>query len=145
MSAVYRATDPNLRRTVAVKVIHPHLSNEPEFVRRFEEEAAAVAQLRHHKRIQVFDFAHDGGLYFMVLEFVPGETLQSRLRRTTAAGQRLPLNEMVGIAASVCDAVDYAHQRGLVHRDIKPANVMLNPQGQAVLMDFGVAKILAGV
>ena len=72
MSAVYKATDPNLRRVVAVKMIHSHLSDNPEFVRRFEEEATAVAQLRHPNIIQVFDFNNDNGTYYMVLEFVPG-------------------------------------------------------------------------
>ena len=73
MSAVYKATDANLRRVVAIKMIHSHLSGNPDFVRRFEEEAAAVAQLRHPNIIQVFDFNHDGDEYYMVLEFVPGE------------------------------------------------------------------------
>ncbi|MCH7687989.1 MAG: protein kinase [Planctomycetes bacterium] len=76
MSAVYKGTDPNLRRTVAIKLIHAHLSEDPQFVSRFEEEAAAVAQLKHPNVIQVFDFDHDKDTYYMVLEFVPGETLQ---------------------------------------------------------------------
>ncbi|MBI1880620.1 MAG: protein kinase [Chloroflexi bacterium] len=142
MSTVYRATDPNLRRTVAVKLIHPHLSNDPEFVRRFEQEAAAVARLRHPNIIQVYDFNHDDGLYYMVLEYVLGETLQARLTALNAAQQRLPLAEVIQIAAAICDAVAYAHQRGMIHRDLKPANVMLNPEGQPILMDFGVAKML---
>ncbi|MCL4297527.1 MAG: SUMF1/EgtB/PvdO family nonheme iron enzyme [Anaerolineae bacterium] len=145
MSTVYQAADPNLRRTVAVKLIHPHLSNDPQFVRRFEQEAAAVAQLRHPNIIQVFDFAHDDGVYYMVLEYVPGETLQARLTTLNASGQRLPLGETIQIMGSVCDAVAYAHQRGMIHRDLKPANVMLNPQGQPILMDFGVAKMLGDV
>src|SRR5690606_10071630 len=81
MSSVYRASDPNLRRTVAVKIIHSHLSDHEEFVRRFEEEAAAVAQLRHSNIIQVYDFDDDSGTYYMVMEFVPGETLQGHLAR----------------------------------------------------------------
>ena len=88
MSAVYKATDPNLKRVVAVKLIHPHLSNEPDFVKRFEEEAAAVAQLRHPGIIQVYDFNNDDDNYYMVLEFVPGETIQDHLKRLTAAGRR---------------------------------------------------------
>src|SRR5690349_14164300 len=136
MSAVYRATDPNLRRTVAVKLVHAHLTNDQEFVRRFETEAATVAQLRHPNIIQVFDFDHDGGTYYMVLEFVPGETLHTRLRRLNAANQRLPLNELLQVSINVAEALDYAHARGLIHRDVKPANIMINPQGSAVLMDF---------
>ncbi|NJN97875.1 MAG: SUMF1/EgtB/PvdO family nonheme iron enzyme [Anaerolineales bacterium] len=145
MSTVYQATDPNLRRTVAIKLIHPHLSNDPQFVRRFEQEAAAVAQLRHPNIIQVFDFAHDEGIYYMVLEYLPGETLQARLTTLNAAHQRMPLNEIIQTMAAICDAVAYAHQRNMIHRDLKPANVMLNPQGQPILMDFGVAKMLGEV
>ncbi|MEJ2558393.1 MAG: protein kinase [Anaerolineae bacterium] len=142
MSAVYKAVDPNLHRTVAVKLIHPHLSQDPEFVRRFEKEAAAVAQLRHPNIIQVYDFDHEGDVYYMVLEFVPGETLQTWLKRLNNANRRLPLKDTIQIMATICDAVAYAHQRGTIHRDLKPANVILNPQGQPILMDFGVAKML---
>lgn len=144
MSAVYKGTDPNLRRTVAIKLIHPHLAVDPEFVRRFEEEAAAVAQLRHPNIIQVYDFNHDGDTYFMVLEFVAGQSLQEQLKSFHATGKRLPLDETIRIMATVCDAVHYAHERGMIHRDLKPANVMINASGQPILMDFGVAKILGG-
>jgi serine/threonine-protein kinase len=144
MSAVYRGTDPNLRRTVAIKLIHAHLTDDPDFVRRFEAEAAAVAQLRHPNLIQVYDFNHDGGTYFMVLEFVPGESLHARLARLAAAHQTLPVDQILSIGIDIAEAMDYAHQRGMIHRDIKPANIMLNPQGQAVLMDFGIAKIVGG-
>ncbi len=144
MSAVYKATDPNLKRVVAIKLVHPHLSRDPEFVRRFETEAAAVAQLRHPNIIQVFDFNHDGDTYYMVLEFVPGETLQARLKRINNANRKFSLEEVVKFASQVCDATDYAHKRGLVHRDIKPANVMLDIQGNAILMDFGIVRIVGG-
>ena len=144
MSAVYKASDPNLKRIVAVKLIHPHLSKDPEFVRRFEAEAAAVAQLRHPNIIQVFDFNHDGDTYYMVLEFVPGETLQAMLKRLNQQKRALPLEKVVKYAAQVCDAVEYAHKRNLIHRDIKPANVMINIHDQAILMDFGIVKIVGG-
>ncbi len=144
MSAVYRGSDPNLRRTVAVKLIHAHLSSDPEFARRFEQEAAAVAQLRHSNIIQVYDFNRDGDLLYMVLEYLPGETLQAKLKALHAAGQKLPVAEVVRIMAPVVEAVAYAHQRGMIHRDLKPANVMLNPDGQPILMDFGVAKMRGG-
>ncbi|MEP7355884.1 MAG: bifunctional serine/threonine-protein kinase/formylglycine-generating enzyme family protein, partial [Anaerolineales bacterium] len=142
MSAVYRAQDPNLRRTVAVKLIHSHLSADPEFVRRFEAEAAAVAQLRHPHIVQVYDFNHDEDVYYMVMEYLPGESLQTRLKNLAVAGQRFSLQDTADIIARVADAVAYAHGRGTVHRDLKPANVMLMPQDQPVLTDFGVAKIL---
>jgi serine/threonine-protein kinase len=144
MSAVYKATDPNLRRVVAVKMIHPHLSDNEEFVKRFEEEAAAVAQLRHPNIIQVYDFNQYDGAYYMVLEFVPGETLQDRLKRIDAAGRQLPFDDAARFIIDICEAANYAHVRGMIHRDIKPANVMLDTQNKAILMDFGIAKIVGG-
>ena len=144
MSAVYKANDPNLRRTVAVKLIHSHLSEDAQFVSRFEEEAAAVAQLRHPNIIQVYDFSNDDETYYMVLEFLAGETLQERQKRLSAASKRVANKEAIENIASICDALDYAHNRGMIHRDIKPANIMINVQGEAILMDFGVAKIVGG-
>jgi hypothetical protein len=144
MSAVYKATDPNLRRTVAIKLIHTHLASDPEFVRRFEEEAAAVARLRHHNIVQVYDFNHDGDTCYMVLEFVPGETLQDKLREISSQGQLLPLDQIIAIGVNVCEAVQYAHNQGMIHRDLKPANVMITPKEEAILMDFGIAKIVGG-
>lgn len=144
MSAVYKASDPNLKRVVAIKMIHTHLSDNPNFVQRFEEEAASVAQLRHPGIIQVFDFNKDDDVYYMVLEFVPGETFQDHLSRLNKEKRKLSGNKVAEYMAGICDAVDYAHQRGMIHRDIKPANLMLNTQGQAILMDFGIAKIVGG-
>ncbi len=144
MSSVYKGTDPNLKRVVAIKVIHPHLSSNSDFVQRFEEEAAAVAQLRHHGIIQVYDFNRDDDLYYMILEFVPGETLQDHLKRLNDSGRKLSHSQAIEYMASICDAVDYAHQRGMIHRDIKPANLMLTTTGQVILMDFGIAKIVGG-
>ncbi len=142
MSAVYKAYDPNLKREVAVKLIHAHLSDDPEFVRRFEAEAAAVARLSHPNIVDVYDFDHDGSVYFMVLEYLRGETLQQRLRRLNEADRLMPLEEVIGIQSQICEAVDYAHQMGVIHRDLKPANVMISPEGKAVLMDFGIVKIV---
>jgi serine/threonine-protein kinase len=144
MSTVYKATDPNLRRVVAIKLIHSHLSSKPEFVRRFEAEATAVAQLRHPNIIQVHDFNHDGGTYYIALEFVAGETLQQRLRRLSESGRQMSLDEVVNVATSIGDALAYAHDRGLVHRDVKPANVMINMNDEAILTDFGIVKIAGG-
>lgn len=144
MSAVYKATDPNLKRVVAVKVIHSHLSNNPDFIKRFEEEASSVAQLRHHGIIQVHDFNKDDDLYYMVLEFVPGETIQDHLKRLNDSGRKLSPAKAIEYMAGICDAVDYAHQRGMIHRDIKPANLMLTTTGHVILMDFGIAKIVGG-
>ena len=144
MSSVYRAYDPNLRRVVAVKLIHPHLSENPNFVNRFKEEAAAVASLRHPNIVQVHDFNNEGDTYYMVMEYLAGETLQAHLRRINAASRHMPLAEVLRISLQICDAAGYAHRHELVHRDIKPANIMLDVNGQAILMDFGIVKIVGG-
>jgi len=142
MSAVYKATDPNLKRVVAIKLIHSHLSSDAQFITRFEEEAAAVASLRHPNIVQVYDFNSDQGVHYMVLEFVPGETLQSRLQRLNSQQRNLPIEDALKFTLNICDALGYAHQRGIIHRDIKPANIMLDVNGQAILMDFGIVKIM---
>lgn len=144
MSAVYKAYDPNLKRVVAIKLVHSHLSTDQEFVRRFEEEASVVASLRHPNIVQVYDFNSDLGNNYMVMEFVPGETLQDRLKRFNASNRRMSLEEALRITINICDALNYAHKRGMVHRDIKPANIMLDVNNQAILMDFGIVKIIGG-
>ncbi len=144
MSTVYKATDVNLQRVVAVKVIHPHLSNDPDFVRRFEIEAKTAAQLRHPNIVQVYDYNHDGPIYYIVLEFVVGESLQARLQRLHEAKRTLELPEAIKLAADIGNALAYAHDKGLIHRDVKPANVMVNVQGEAILTDFGIVKIVGG-
>jgi hypothetical protein len=144
MSAVYRATDPNLRRMVAIKLIHTHLSVNPNFVNRFKEEAAAVARLRHPNIVQVHDFNIDGETYYMVMEYLMGETLQARLKRLNAAQRYMPYSEVLRFCTQLCEATGYAHNHELIHRDIKPANIMLDLNGQAILMDFGIVKIVGG-
>jgi len=144
MSAVYRAFDPNLRRVVAIKLIHAHLSTDPNFVGRFKEEATAVARLRHPNIVQVHDFDIDGETYYMVMEYLIGETLQARLKRLNSTGRYMSLPEAVRISTQMCDAAGYAHNHELVHRDIKPANIMLDVNRQAILMDFGIVKIVGG-
>ena len=144
MSSVYKATDPNLQRTVAIKIIHPHLSEHPEFVKRFEQEAAAVARLRHPNIMLVHDFNHDDGVYYIVFEFIAGNPLDKRLKDLKDAGLRLPLDEAIQIMVPLCEAVAYAHERNMVHRDLKPSNVIINLLGQPILLDFGIAKLVGG-
>lgn len=144
MSAVYKARDPNLQRIVAIKLIHSHLLSDPKFLVRFEEEARAVAQLRHPNIVQVYDYNTDEDISYMVQEFLPGETLQTRLRRLNQQHRYLSLEEVIKISQDILSALGYAHQRGMIHRDIKPANIMLDVHGQAILMDFGIVKITGG-
>jgi serine/threonine-protein kinase len=144
MSSVYKGLDTHLQRTVAIKMIHPHLSERPQFVSRFEQEASAVARLRHPNILQVHDFNHDKDSYYMVLEYIPGQTLDQRLDSLKTASLRLPLPEVIHLMVPLCDAVAYAHGQGIYHRDLKPSNIIINLLGQAILMDFGVAKIIGG-
>jgi serine/threonine protein kinase len=141
MATVYKGYDPNLQRIVAIKTIKPEMAGDPKFVSRFESEATAVAKLRHENIVQVYDFSHENSLYYMVQEFVPGETLRDTLRRLNRSGRKMPLQDAIRYAIDICEAAEYAHRRGMIHRDIKPANIMLDVHGRAVLMDFGIVKI----
>jgi len=145
MSTVYRATDPNLQRTVAVKIIHPDLTANSQFIQRFEQEATAVARLRHPNIVQVHDFDHEEGIYYMVMEYIPGETLARKLQSHNDDHTHMLPAQCIRVMTDLCLAVDYAHQRGMVHRDLKPANVMINRLGEPVLMDFGIAKLRGSV
>ncbi len=101
-----------------------------------------MAKLRHPNIVQVYDFNQDDGLYYMVLEFVAGETLQERLRRLNRSGRRMAVADAIRYVIQICRASDYAHKNGFIHRDIKPANIILDFQNRAILMDFGIVKIV---
>ncbi len=139
MAEVYKGQHLRLDRMVAVKVLHPFLAEEEGFVVRFEREARIVATLRHPNIVQVYDFDHDDelGIYYMVMEFIDGPNLKARL-----SGGPILAEETARIGISIADALDYAHQRGMLHRDIKPANIMFTAEGQPVLADFGIAKMV---
>jgi serine/threonine-protein kinase len=142
MSAVYKATDPKLKRTVAVKLIHPHLSRDDDFIRRFKTEAASIAAFRHPNIVQVYDFDYDGENYFMVMEYIAGGTLQNQLRQLKKLETVMHPEQAIRVIIGICDALAYAHKLGAIHRDIKPANIMLTDEEQPILMDFGLVKIL---
>lgn len=142
MSAVYKATDPNLKRDVAIKLIHSHFSNDGDFIRRFQTEAASVAALHHTNIVQVYDFDNEDENYYMVMEHIPGGTLQEHLDFLRKTEEKLPINRSVRIILDICEALEYAHNKEIIHRDIKPANIMLDDQGRTILMDFGLVKIL---
>jgi serine/threonine-protein kinase len=141
MGEVYKAYHPQLQRPVAIKVLLTNRETGPEFIARFQHEAMAVARLRHPHIVQVFDFDIEDDTPYMVMEFVEGETLSQRMTRYHRAGRLMPIEEVVRLFQQLCAAVDYAHRRGMLHRDIKPANVIINGQGDAILTDFGLAKI----
>ncbi|MBN1991575.1 MAG: protein kinase [Anaerolineae bacterium] len=142
MGAVYKAFQPGLERNVAIKTIHSYLMRDPNAVKRFEREAKIVAGLRHPSIVQVHDFDVEDDVFYMVMEFVPGETLESRLQALQAKGERLPLAEALHLFQAITRAVAYAHAQGITHQDLKPANVLLTEQGQPVLADFGLSRIV---
>jgi serine/threonine protein kinase len=141
MGEVYKAFHPQLQRYVAIKVLLTNSETDPEFIARFQREAMAVAQLRHPHIVQVFDFDIEGDKPYMVMEYLEGETLAQRMARYHKSGQLLPTEEIIRLFQQICSAVDYAHKQGMLHRDIKPSNVILNRQNDAILTDFGLAKI----
>ncbi|GAB4526456.1 MAG: hypothetical protein Kow0063_00740 [Anaerolineae bacterium] len=142
MAEVYKAYQPGLNRYVAIKVLHSHLAGDEDFIERFEREATAVAKLRHPHIVTVYDFDIEDGRYYMVMEFVEGPTLKAELKERSLKGQIFSLTETTHIFTSLASAIDYAHSRGMVHRDLKPANVMFTADGQVVLTDFGIARIV---
>ena len=135
MGEVYQAKDTRLDRTVAIKVLPSHLSDDPDLRQRFEREARAVSSLNHPHICTLHDIGREGDVDFLVMEHLEGETLAERLKKGP-----LPFEESLRYAVQIADALDKAHREGVVHRDLKPANVMLTKSG-AKLLDFGLAKI----
>jgi serine/threonine protein kinase len=144
MAEVYKAYQPRLDRNVAIKVLHTFLAGEENFLARFQREAKAIAMLRHPNIVQVYDFDYDEewDIYYMVMEFIGGPTLKVQLQDLAARKEQMPLDEAVRIAMALGKALDYAHQRGMIHRDIKPGNIMFTDDGQVVLTDFGIARMI---
>src|SRR5256885_5258828 len=138
MSSVYRARDRLLERHVALKVLHRHYADDEEYVERFRREARSVAQLSHPHIVAVIDRGEDGGQQFIVFEYVDGENLKQLVERTGP----LPTRRAVEHALAIADALGFAHEHGLVHRDVKPQNVLLTPDGDAKVTDFGIARSL---
>ena len=140
MGVVYRARDPLLDRTVAIKTIRASgfpADTLAELHSRFAREARSAARLSHPGIVQIYDYGDADGVAFLVMEFVDGRSLKDVL----VAGERLPVAEAVRVGADILDALEHAHGQGVVHRDIKPANVMLTHDGVAKLTDFGIARL----
>ncbi|MGQ9547807.1 MAG: protein kinase domain-containing protein [Roseiflexus sp.] len=136
MARVYRAFDTLLKRTVALKVMAPHLALDPEFERRFEREAITVANLRHPNIVTVYDIGEANGLRYIAMEYVRGRTVHAIIRERGALG----LAVAISIIAPVADALDHAHAQGAVHRDVKPHNILIDIEGRVLLTDFGIAQ-----
>lgn len=145
MAEVFRATQLNLDRDVAVKFIKSNMIADDQFAKRFEIEAKAVARLSHPHILQVYDFDRDeNGRFFMVMELLKGVDLATYLRELNNKGERVTIGDAVAIVRSVAEALRYAHRKGIVHRDIKPHNIFLTDDHRVMVMDFGIAKILTG-
>jgi len=138
-AAVYRAHQRNLDRTLAVKVLHAHMTGEPTFTQRFEMEAKTTALLSHPNIVQVFDFGLQDGLHYLAMEYVDGPSLKDFLKEE----KRLPLHIAVATGIKVCMALEHAHAHGVVHRDIKPGNILIAKGGAVKLVDFGISRCLA--
>ena len=137
MADVYLCDDLTLGRRVAIKVLLQRYVGDPSFVERFRREAQAAAALNHPGLVSIYDWGQVDGTYYIVMEYVEGETLKDAIRRRG----RIPADEAVGIALQLLAAVDYAHRHGIIHRDIKPHNVMLSREGGVKVMDFGIARV----
>ena len=155
MAEVWKARDTQLQRFVAIKLLHANLQVDPNFITRFQREAQLIASLHHPNIVKIHDFqvtavAETGDpVAYMVMDYVEGQTLADYIRNTSASGHFPAAVDIVHLFASISQAIDYAHQKGMLHRDIKPANILLdrrntmnNPMGEPILTDFGVAKLL---
>lgn len=138
MGAVYKARQKQLDRLIALKILPPQVGQTEAFAERFTREARSLARLSHPGIVMVYDFGHtEAGLYYFVMEFVDGTDLRHVIR----AGQLSP-SEALAVVPQICEALQYAHEEGIVHRDIKPENILLNKKGQTKIADFGLAKLL---
>jgi Tfp pilus assembly protein PilF len=138
MGAVYKARDRELDRMVAVKVIRPELAGRPEILQRFKQELILARKVTHRNVIRIFDLGDANGIKFITMEFIEGRDLKSQL----VEKGKLPPEEAVEITQQVCLALEAAHAEGVVHRDLKPQNIMMDKQGRASVMDFGIARSL---
>ena len=136
MGEVYRAKDPRLGRDVAIKILPPDVAGDAERLRRFEQEARAVAALNHPNIVTIYSVEAAGDLRFLTMELIEGKPLTEMIPR-----HGLPLDRLLDLAVPLADAVGAAHARGIVHRDLKPANVMVTSEGRVKILDFGLAKL----
>jgi serine/threonine-protein kinase len=138
MGVVFEGVQESLDRSVAIKFLYPHLSDDDRFRERFEREARAAARLSHPNIVRILDYGVDGGLYYMIQDLIVGDSLRDRLTELHKTGATLRTDMVVTIVEQVGHALAYAHDHGYVHRDVKPGNVLLTKDGQAYLTDFGV-------
>jgi serine/threonine protein kinase/tetratricopeptide (TPR) repeat protein len=137
MGEVYRAHDTRLERNVAIKVLSPAISSSDELRQRFRREARAISGLQHPNICTLHDVGHQDGIDYLVMEYIPGETLHRRLQ------DKMPIPEVLNLADEIAEALEAAHKHGILHRDLKPTNIMFSEHGHIKVMDFGLAKRIA--
>ena len=137
MGVVYRAHQPSLERTVAIKLLSSDLIGDPDGVRRFRLEAKSVAKLNHPNIVQVYDIEEEENLIYLVMEYVDGESLDGLITKSVLTESRC-----LKIVADIADALHFAHEKGIVHRDVKPANVLMTSDGRVKVADFGLAYLI---
>ncbi len=137
MGAVYRARQKRLDRVVALKILSPGLGGDPTFAERFAREARTLAKLSHANIVMVFEFGNVNDMCYLVMEYVDGINLRDAIR-----GKTITAEQALEIVPQICEALQYAHDEGVVHRDIKPENILINQRGQVKIADFGLAKLL---
>lgn len=137
MGAVYRARQKSLDRVVALKILPPNLSSDPTFAERFTREAQAMARLNHPNIVTSFEVGQQGPYYYLLMEYVDGVNLREAIRD----GQ-IESGQALSVVSQICDALQYAHDEGIVHRDIKPENILVDKRGRVKIADFGLAKML---
>lgn len=138
MGIVYKALDLKLNRMVALKVVHPYLTNDTSFLQRFLREARAMARLQHDNIVTIYSVEQDQGTQFMVMEYFPGTNLHGRMQPNIG----LPVAQALSITHQIAKALSYAHAHGIIHRDVKPANVLVGHNDHVKLTDFGIAAAL---
>ena len=136
MAEVYQAQDNVLGRRVAVKVMLPQYASDAAFAQRFRQEAASAANLQSPYIVNVYDWGQDDGTYFIVMEYIRGTDLKTGIVQRGALNQR----KVAEIGSQVCQALSVAHNQDIIHRDIKPQNIMVQPDGNVKVMDFGIAR-----
>ncbi|HET6249079.1 MAG TPA: serine/threonine-protein kinase [Tepidisphaeraceae bacterium] len=137
MGVVYKAKQVQLDRIVALKILPPGDALSPGFVERFRREARSLAKLCHPNIVSVYDFGESNGLYYFVMEFIDGVTL-----RELISAHDMTCGEALSVVPKICDALQFAHEEGVVHRDIKPENILIDKKGRVKIADFGLAKLL---
>ena len=139
MGEVWRARDTKLGREVAIKTLPEEFAKDADRLARFEREAKLLASLNHPNIAAIHGFEEDKGTHFLVLELVEGDTLADRVKRGA-----IPVEESLKLALQIAEALEAAHEKGVIHRDLKPANVKVTPEGKVKVLDVGLAKAFSG-